>query len=574
MEFYVRSELSTVMKTFKLMSHHFLQLSASLGPGVQESVSTVDSRVFCYRRLKKKGKCGGHLKKLHYATPEVCCRGRGVGYATKKQKVGRNRFVCTPCPGKESNTLPLPRRKDKRKNKRRRKTTRSPKTTTTTTTTTTMSPVPVSHSGQHLTTTRTPVDWPQPHTESPNQQGYYAAFPRQGDEQEKIQWSEWSPCSASCGAGWRSRFKICEGCDKNDYENVMSWPCMIKLYCPVDGNWGPWFPWQPCSQSCDGGTRKRQRKCNYPPPAYGGQTCQGPATNTQACNDQLCPVEGSWGAWSDFTPCSASCGPGVKRRLRSCDSPAPAYGGRHCQGSAVLSRKCELVKCPQDGGWSLWSGWSQCSAACGQGVRTRTRACNSPRPMHGGKECEGEGVQTTHCSSSRPCPIDGGWSEWNDYGFCRAPRCDWGFRIRTRLCSDPQPQHGGAPCQGNQYERVECFNDQDCPRNGSWCPWSDWSACSSSCADETSLQVRQRACSCPEPRFGGNDCEGDSLDVRDCTGLPFCNSDVEEGAGDENGSRKCGDSGLEGSGVEEDCDQEEESKGRPKDSRARKISEK
>ena len=44
--------------------------------------------------------------------------------------------------------------------------------------------------------------------------------------------------------------------------------------------------------------------------------------------------------------------------------------------------------------------------------------------------------------------------------------------------------------------------------NGSWCEWTAWSECSATCAEQSSLQVRQRTCTCPEPRFGGNDCEG------------------------------------------------------------------
>ena len=58
-----------------------------------------------------------------------------------------------------------------------------------------------------------------------------------------------------------------------------------------------------------------------------------------------------------------------------------------------------------------------------------------------------------------------------------------------------------------------CLNQKQTPKhpptgNGSWCGWSVWSACSASCAEQSSLQVRQRTCTCPEPRFGGNDCEG------------------------------------------------------------------
>lgn len=31
--------------------------------------------------------------------------------------------------------------------------------------------------------------------------------------------------------------------------------------------------------------------------------------------------DGQWGSWSEFTPCSRSCGGGVRKRYRACDNP-------------------------------------------------------------------------------------------------------------------------------------------------------------------------------------------------------------------------------------------------------------
>ena len=57
----------------------------------------------------------------------------------------------------------------------------------------------------------------------------------------------------------------------------------------VDGSWGPWLPWQPCTASCNGGTQRRERQCNYPPPIYGGRDCEGAGVEEEACNEQPCP---------------------------------------------------------------------------------------------------------------------------------------------------------------------------------------------------------------------------------------------------------------------------------------------
>ena len=53
-----------------------------------------------------------------------------------------------------------------------------------------------------------------------------------------------------------------------------------------------------CSASCGDGTKTRTRTCTNPAPANGGADCVGPATETQACIENVCPgsVEGGLGA--------------------------------------------------------------------------------------------------------------------------------------------------------------------------------------------------------------------------------------------------------------------------------------
>ena len=60
---------------------------------------------------------------------------------------------------------------------------------------------------------------------------------------------------------------------------------------PVSGAWGGWGHWAPCSQSCGGGTRTRDRVCNNPAPAHGGAACPGSDSQTDFCNTAMCPSE-------------------------------------------------------------------------------------------------------------------------------------------------------------------------------------------------------------------------------------------------------------------------------------------
>ena len=52
-----------------------------------------------------------------------------------------------------------------------------------------------------------------------------------------------------------------------------------------------------------------------------------------------------------------------------------------------------------DGGWSAWGDFPGCNAACGGGLQTRTRVCDNPAPFCGGKQCEGDSVESMACNT-------------------------------------------------------------------------------------------------------------------------------------------------------------------------------
>lgn len=56
------------------------------------------------------------------------------------------------------------------------------------------------------------------------------------------------------------------------------------------------------------------------------------------------------------------------------------------------------------GQWGLWSSWSDCSTTCGQGLRQRSRLCDSPPPSAGGAQCQGDSLEVTPCSNT-PCLV-------------------------------------------------------------------------------------------------------------------------------------------------------------------------
>lgn len=123
--------------------------------------------------------------------------------------------------------------------------------------------------------------------------------------------------------------------------------------------------------------------------------------------------------------------------------------------------------------------------------------------------------------------VNGGWSLWSAWSECSS-RCGRGYQRRTRTCSNPSFANGGAPCPGDASQRLSCPNT--CPDNdnvkdlktrlgdeeivnGIWSTWSSWSTCSPDCRHH-----RRRICDSPSPADGGHHCVGSDLDTANCTG--------------------------------------------------------
>ncbi|XP_025114067.1 hemicentin-1-like [Pomacea canaliculata] len=227
-------------------------------------------------------------------------------------------------------------------------------------------------------------------------------------------WSDWykeynSSCSVTCGGGQMNvtyiRFcdnpppqyggKDCEG----DNTTTITVPCNTQK-CPVDGGWSTWKAEDSgrCSVTCGGGQKNvtNKRHCDSPEPQYGGQDCAGDDIKviTESCNTSPCPINGGWSSWHVDTngTCSVTCGAGVMNVTyrRTCDNPAPQFGGNTCTGGKKRTRiaACVAPPCLVAGGkreWGMWSDVGECSALCGGGhlQRTREGKCDNSDPAYG-----------------------------------------------------------------------------------------------------------------------------------------------------------------------------------------------
>lgn len=101
-----------------------------------------------------------------------------------------------------------------------------------------------------------------------------------------------------------------------------------------------------------------------------------------------------WGAWTDWTHCSVTCGYGTITKTGFWfDKNGAKTNETYTQQVGCY----QDVKCPVDGNWTMWSPYSACSKPCGVGLRERSRSCTNPRPRNGGNDCFGPDKEQISC---------------------------------------------------------------------------------------------------------------------------------------------------------------------------------
>ncbi|XP_028396087.1 papilin-like [Dendronephthya gigantea] len=252
----------------------------------------------------------------------------------------------------------------------------------------------------------------------------------------------------------------------------------------------------PCDKSCNGGTKTRKVYCVQDRDTaveIDDEKCnadQKPAEEA-ACNVHHCPPRWFVGAWS---PCSRSCGRGTQVRRVHCEKDTPSgiqmVNEKLCPGVKVITqRKCvELPECPK---WKLGE-WSQCSASCGGGTRSRSVQCMEINDnLISDDRCpEHNRPRNQEKCNETPCAVRWVTGEW---GECR-PSCGKGMRTRPVYCASSSQTARRYPdyiCNQDNKPSImkPCNNTENCP--AMWYA-SMWSKCTANCGK--GIQMRNVFC--------------------------------------------------------------------------------
>lgn len=259
-------------------------------------------------------------------------------------------------------------------------------------------------------------------------------------------------------------------------------------------------PFTACSSSCGGGVKTREVLCLASDNSTRAiDACVAvlgrmPSTS-RGCNTQKC-ITYDWET-TDWSECPQSCNGAFQNRLVTCKSSnGSTVENTNCSSAGVKpssERACNTDKCVTFG-WNVGS-WSSCSSICGSGTQTRKVACvGSDGSPQIDSSCSVAGTKpiTVQSCNTNPC-VTYAWqrSVWSD---CSAS-CGGGFKTRSVDClGSDGVKVPDSQCQLTSDAKSNSTSSKTGakPRTSSQCntqpcislQWqaSEWGACSQPCA--------------------------------------------------------------------------------------------
>uniref|UniRef100_A0A3B1K1Z6 Spondin-like TSP1 domain-containing protein n=1 Tax=Astyanax mexicanus TaxID=7994 RepID=A0A3B1K1Z6_ASTMX len=267
------------------------------------------------------------------------------------------------------------------------------------------------------------------------------------------------------------------------------------------------------------GSAASARVCEaFSPPPEAEQACLLP-----------CPLDCVVSAFSNWSPCSRTCGPALQQRTRHVLAP-PLYGGVECP-DLTDTRPCNHdnnhpARCPsdqQEHSYSLWAGpWSSCRRK-GTPPSGRTTVDFSSGPS-------GTSAFRVLRMGRQHHRHDNDHIQHQHHEHQRDSRGSWevhvGYQTRQLRCTRSDGKNTMLSLCDSENVPVN-FRSCAMPRDCEVSDWSAWSACSKSCSSVDQVpgfRSRTRGVR-GVPAGGGEECPG-LEEVQTCNTagelLPHC----------------------------------------------------
>jgi len=281
-----------------------------------------------------------------------------------------------------------------------------------------------------------------------------------------------------------------DACSEADWVNANL--CISEPMKTVDCVVSNYSEFSECTTSCGTGYKTKTRNI-VTSPQHGGAHC-GDLYVVDECNTHACPVNCELSAWSDYTPCTKSCGIGGEQtKLRSV-SRESMYGGEAC-APLQDTRVCNVHACPINCLMSMFTPWGDCSQPCGVGDKNKTRTVTLAA-AHGGDACPHviEHASCNYHACEKECVLNS-WGNWTD---C-SQSCGTGYQHRYRDYQTPLMKDKNCA----HLHEVHTCNDHSCPIDCEVSAWTGWDTCTKSCGNGNHKRRRQIEVSSV---FGGKAC--------------------------------------------------------------------